>query len=30
VLIWFAAGLTLLTGWDYLRKAMPYLKDYRP
>ena len=30
VLIWFAAGLTLLTGWDYLRKAMPHLKDYRP
>jgi CDP-diacylglycerol--glycerol-3-phosphate 3-phosphatidyltransferase len=30
VLIWVAAGLTVLTGWDYLRKAMPHLKDYRP
>jgi len=30
VLIWIAAGLTLLTGWDYLRKAMPHLKDFRP
>jgi len=27
VLIWLAAGLTLLTGWDYFRKALPYLKD---
>jgi CDP-diacylglycerol--glycerol-3-phosphate 3-phosphatidyltransferase len=27
VLIWIAAGLTLVTGWDYLRKAMPSLKD---
>ena len=26
VLIWLAAVLTLLTGWDYLRKAWPYLK----
>jgi len=27
ILLWVAAGLTLLTGWDYLRKTMPYLKD---
>ncbi|MEM8956465.1 MAG: CDP-diacylglycerol--glycerol-3-phosphate 3-phosphatidyltransferase [Pseudomonadota bacterium] len=27
VLLWLAAVLTALTGWDYLRKAMPYLKD---
>ncbi|WP_333827295.1 CDP-diacylglycerol--glycerol-3-phosphate 3-phosphatidyltransferase [Pararhodobacter sp.] len=26
-LIWVAAALTLVTGWDYLRKAMPHLKD---
>ncbi|NSX54233.1 CDP-diacylglycerol--glycerol-3-phosphate 3-phosphatidyltransferase [Parasulfitobacter algicola] len=26
-LLWFAAALTLLTGWDYLNKARPYLKD---
>ena len=26
-LLWLAAGLTLLTGWDYLMKAMPFLKD---
>lgn len=26
-LLWIAAALTLLTGADYLRKAMPYLKD---
>lgn len=29
-LIWIAALLTLVTGWDYLRKSMPYLRDYRP
>lgn len=29
-LTWLAAVLTLWTGWDYLRKAMPHLKDYRP
>jgi len=29
-LTWLAAALTLWTGWDYLRKAMPHLKDYRP
>ncbi len=27
MLLWIAAGLTLLTGWDYLKKAMPYLRD---
>lgn len=26
-LIWIAAILTLVTGWDYFRKAQPYLKD---
>lgn len=30
VLIWIAAALTLFTGWDYLRKAMPHLRDYQP
>lgn len=25
-LLWLAATLTLITGWDYFRKAMPYLK----
>lgn len=25
-LLWVAAALTFITGWDYLRKAMPYLK----
>ncbi len=25
--LWIAAALTLATGWDYLRKAWPYLKD---
>jgi len=25
-LLWIAALLTLVTGWDYFRKAMPYLK----
>ncbi|MCB5198867.1 CDP-diacylglycerol--glycerol-3-phosphate 3-phosphatidyltransferase [Loktanella sp. TSTF-M6] len=25
--LWIAALLTLLTGWDYFRKALPYLKD---
>jgi CDP-diacylglycerol--glycerol-3-phosphate 3-phosphatidyltransferase len=27
LLIWVAAILTLVTGWDYLRKAVPYLKE---
>jgi CDP-diacylglycerol--glycerol-3-phosphate 3-phosphatidyltransferase len=26
-LIWVAAALTLVTGWDYFRKSLPYLKD---
>lgn len=26
-LIWVAAVLTAITGWDYLRKATPFLKD---
>ncbi len=26
-LIWVAAVLTFLTGWDYFRKALPYLRD---
>ncbi|MBN2631377.1 MAG: CDP-diacylglycerol--glycerol-3-phosphate 3-phosphatidyltransferase [Rhodobacteraceae bacterium] len=26
-LIWIAAILTLLTGWDYFRKSLPFLKD---
>ena len=29
VLLWLAAGLTLVTGLDYFRKAMPYLRDPR-
>ncbi|MEM8570380.1 MAG: CDP-diacylglycerol--glycerol-3-phosphate 3-phosphatidyltransferase [Pseudomonadota bacterium] len=29
VLIWFAGGLTLMTGYDYLQKAMPYLREPR-
>ena len=27
VLLWLAAALTLITGIDYFRKALPYLKD---
>ncbi len=26
-LLWFAAILTVATGWDYFQKALPYLKD---
>ncbi len=26
-LLWLAAGLTMLTGWDYLRKSLPLLRD---
>ena len=26
-LLWLAAGLTLITGYDYLRKALPHLKE---
>lgn len=29
VLLWVAAALTLATGWEYLAKALPYLKDSR-
>jgi CDP-diacylglycerol--glycerol-3-phosphate 3-phosphatidyltransferase len=28
-LLWVAAGLTLLTGWDYYRKSLPYLREDR-
>jgi CDP-diacylglycerol--glycerol-3-phosphate 3-phosphatidyltransferase len=27
VLIWIAAALTAVTGWEYFRKSLPYLKD---
>lgn len=27
VTLWLAGVLTLVTGWDYFRKAQPYLKD---
>jgi cardiolipin synthase len=27
ILLWLAAGLTLITGWDYFRKAMPFLRE---
>ncbi|SHH96931.1 CDP-diacylglycerol--glycerol-3-phosphate 3-phosphatidyltransferase [Marivita hallyeonensis] len=27
LLLWIAAFLTLMTGWDYFRKAVPHLKD---
>ena len=27
VLLWVAAFLTVLTGWDYFRKAVPFLRD---
>ncbi|WP_343080744.1 CDP-diacylglycerol--glycerol-3-phosphate 3-phosphatidyltransferase [Ostreiculturibacter nitratireducens] len=27
VLIWIAAVLTIMTGWDYFRKSLPYLQD---
>ncbi len=26
-LLWIAAALTLISGWDYFRKAIPFLKD---
>lgn len=26
-LIWIAAALTFLTGWEYFRKALPFLRD---
>ncbi|MDJ0821502.1 MAG: CDP-diacylglycerol--glycerol-3-phosphate 3-phosphatidyltransferase [Paracoccaceae bacterium] len=28
-LLWLAAALTLLSGWDYFRKAMPHLREDR-
>ena len=28
-LIWVAAALTALTGWDYFRKSLPHLRDER-
>jgi CDP-diacylglycerol--glycerol-3-phosphate 3-phosphatidyltransferase len=28
-LLWLAAALTLVTGWDYLQKALPLLKEER-
>jgi len=27
VCLWLAAALTLATGWDYFRKALPFLRD---
>ncbi|MEO0702316.1 MAG: CDP-diacylglycerol--glycerol-3-phosphate 3-phosphatidyltransferase [Pseudomonadota bacterium] len=27
VLLWIAAILTLITGWDYFRKSLPFLKE---
>lgn len=27
ILLWLASALTLVTGWDYFRKALPHLKD---
>lgn len=27
ILLWIAAGLTLITGWDYFVKALPFLRD---
>ena len=30
VLLWLAAVLTLITGWDYFRKAVPFLRDGGP
>ncbi len=29
VLIWVAGLLTVVTGWDYLVKAMPFLRDHK-
>ncbi len=29
VLIWIAAALTLVTGWEYFRKSLPFLRDDR-
>jgi len=30
ILIWLAGALTLMTGYDYLRKALPFLREHRP
>ena len=27
ILLWIAAALTVVTGWDYFAKARPYLRD---
>ena len=27
ILIWIAAAMTAMTGWDYFRKSRPYLRD---
>jgi len=27
ILLWIAAALTMITGWDYFVKALPYLRD---
>jgi CDP-diacylglycerol--glycerol-3-phosphate 3-phosphatidyltransferase len=27
ILLWIAAALTLITGWDYFRKSLPYLRE---
>ncbi|MCT4554469.1 MAG: CDP-diacylglycerol--glycerol-3-phosphate 3-phosphatidyltransferase [Pelagimonas sp.] len=29
ILLWIAAALTAITGWDYFRKALPHLKEER-
>lgn len=29
ILIWIAGALTLMTGYDYLVKAMPFLRDHK-
>jgi CDP-diacylglycerol--glycerol-3-phosphate 3-phosphatidyltransferase len=30
ILIWVAGALTVMTGYDYLRKALPFLREPRP
>ncbi|MCG3269474.1 CDP-diacylglycerol--glycerol-3-phosphate 3-phosphatidyltransferase [Yoonia sp. I 8.24] len=27
IVLWIAAALTVITGWDYFNKSMPYLRD---
>ena len=29
ILLWLAAALTAITGWDYFRKSMPHLREAR-